>query len=116
MSLPTAERAPTALGAYVGWVADHPRGFLSLMARGPGIAEIASGLEEARWEGITRIAEAADVDLDSPPARPALRGWVGFVEGALLAWVEDPALEQDQLVQMLLGALTATIVHLQGER
>jgi hypothetical protein len=45
--------------------------------------------------------------------RLVVRGWVSFVEDAVLTWCDDPAgVSRDELVQMVTDALPAIVATL----
>ncbi len=60
---------------------------------------------------VARLAEAFGFDELSPSQRIALRGWVGFLEGACLDWLTARDLTKPRLVRLLAdsvgGALQA---------
>jgi AcrR family transcriptional regulator len=109
-SLPPRDRLRAGLVAYVDWVAEHPRGFRSLMGHGSGFREVRERLERQRWDGIGgRLSKGLGVDPSRPAVRVGLRAWQGYVEGATLAWVENRELERDQFVEMLMTAFLGMI-------
>jgi AcrR family transcriptional regulator len=104
-SLPPAERMRAGLRAYVDWVAEHPRGFRSLMTQGTSFREVRERMERQRWEGIGgRLSRGLGVDPDRPAVRVGLRAWQGYVETATLAWLDHQELDREQLVEMLMAA------------
>jgi AcrR family transcriptional regulator len=104
------ERLRAGLRAYVDWVAEHPRGFRSLMNQASGFREVREGLERQRWEGIAgRLSRGLGVDPERPAVRVGLRAWQGYVEGATLGWLENRDLDRDALVQMLMSAFTGFV-------
>jgi AcrR family transcriptional regulator len=104
-SLPPPERLRAGLRAYVDWVAEHPRGFRSLMTQGSGFREVRERMERQRWEGIGgRLSAGLGVDPTKPAVRIGLRAWQGYVESATLAWLDNRELSADQLVEMMVAA------------
>ena len=104
------ERLRAGLRAYVDWVAEHPRGFRSLMNQASGFREVRERLERQRWEGIGgRLSKGLGVDPERPAVRVGLRAWQGYVESATLAWLDNRELDRDALVQMLLSAFVGVV-------
>ncbi len=106
VTLPAEEQFVAGLGAYVAWVTEHPRGFVTLMQATSRFREIREMVEQARWEGIERIARSTGVNLEAPRVRLALRGWIGGMESAMAQWVLDTcAATPDELVDHITGTL-----------
>ena len=68
------------------------------MSGGPGFQEVFDRIEAARWSGIELIAATAGFDLERADVRAALRGWVGFLEGAILGSLDLPDADRDVLI------------------
>lgn len=86
--LPPAQRLEGALQRVVSFAMDHPRGFRALML--PTSAEVRDVVEEGRRRGIARVAAGAGIDPGRGDVAILLRGWIGFVEAALIAANEHP--------------------------
>ena len=106
--LPPPERLRAALRSYADVIAEHPRGYRSLMTRGIGFSEVRERLEKARWEAVERIAPQMGLDPEQPAVRVGLRAWIGYVDTAMLAWLETGGPDREQLVEMIALALRAT--------
>ena len=78
------------------------------MTRGTGFSEVREGLERARWQRITRLAEGMGLDPNQPAVRVGLRSWIAYVDTAMLTWLDQGAPDRDALVEMLVRALGAT--------
>lgn len=104
------------LEAYLGFAEEHASAFVALMRSGVGHdAEVAAIVEATRARLVARIAERLVPTEPAPTLRIALRGWLGFVEGASLDWLPRRDLPRDQLrdlcVHMLLATLAAVGVE-----
>jgi AcrR family transcriptional regulator len=109
-ALPPPERLRAALRAYVDWVAEHPRGFHSLMTHGSGFREVRERMERQRWDGIGgRLSKGLGMDPSRPAVRVGLRAWQGYVESALLTWLDNRELSPDQLVEMMMSGFLAAV-------
>jgi AcrR family transcriptional regulator len=110
---PALEQLTESLGAFLGWIEGHELAYRKLMQSAggvPAVGELIDGIRDPTaqriLEGIT--SEGAE---PSPEARAAVRGWLWFMDGAILDWLEHRDFDRDQLrgllVGTLLGALTA---------
>lgn len=114
--LPPAERVRAGLDAYLDHISMHSRAYVALMRGGIGSdPEVAQVVESVRMRLMARF-------LDGSPFAPmlagnvrfqvALRGWIGFVEGATIDWCADPRLSRTELRDMLaqiLGAILGVV-------
>ena len=102
------ERLRSGLRNYADLISEHPAGYRSLMTRGTGFSEVREGLEWARWERVTRLAEGMGLDPNQPAVRVGLRSWIAYVDTAMLTWLDQRAPDRDALVELLVRALGAT--------
>ncbi len=108
-SLPGPERLRGALHAYAELVSEHSRAYRSLMTGANRFPEVRERLERARWEGVSRIAGQIGLDPNRPDVRIGLRAWMGYLDTAMLAWLDTGGLDQETLVEMIARAMRATI-------
>jgi AcrR family transcriptional regulator len=106
--LPQVERLRSGLRNYADLISEHPAGYRNLMTRAAGFTEVRDGLERARWERITGLAEGMGLDPKRPAVRVGLRSWIAYVDAAMLTWLDQGAPDRDALVEMLVRALGAT--------
>jgi AcrR family transcriptional regulator len=106
-------RLEAGLDVYIDYVSKHGKPYQALLRSGIGAdAEVARIVDETRDAFCARLTEGAPVASTGPLVRVALRGWVGFVEAAVIEWLDDTraasavALRQ-MLVRVLLDALDA---------
>ena len=102
------ERLRSGLRNYADLISEHPAGYRSLMTRGTGFSEVREGLERARWQRVTRLAEGMGLDPNRPAVRVGLRSWIAYVDTAMLTWLDQGAPDRDALVELLVRALGAT--------
>lgn len=112
VDLPPAERLRHAIGAYFDAATEHPASYRSVMAGGAGFREVFERIEAARWNGIEVIAAGAGLDLERPQVRAALRGWVGYLEGAIFASLDGPDADREFVVTACMAAFAATMSSL----
>jgi AcrR family transcriptional regulator len=99
------DRLARGVDAYLAYVSENAAAYRTLLTASVGVdAEIASILDRTRAVLTERIlAELGDTP--PPTLRVALRGWVGFVEGASLEWVSAGAPPAPQLRKLLVETL-----------
>jgi AcrR family transcriptional regulator len=106
-------RLEAGLDVYIDYVSKHGKPYQALLRSGIGAdAEVARIVDETRESFCARLIEGAPVASTGPLVHVALRGWVGFVEAAVIEWLDDQgaivavALRQ-MLVRVLLDAVAA---------
>jgi AcrR family transcriptional regulator len=111
LSLPPLEQLTRALDAYLGYVENNARGYSTVLRGGIGSdTEVRAILDETRQKMMDRILASMPLDGEpSPRIRLTVRGWVGFVEGASLEWVETRGLSRAELRDLCVRALLASL-------
>lgn len=98
------------LDAWLDYIEEHERGYIMLMQGGIGSdPEVRAIVDDTRERFIRRIL--GGVDNASPALRLAVRGWIGFVEGATLDWARDRSLGRERLHTLLLGSFRAALAQ-----
>jgi len=82
------------------------------MAGGGGFREVFDRIEAQRWAGIGLIAAVTGLDADRADVRAVLRGWVGFLEGAILASLERPDSDRETLIGAAVAVFDAGLSKL----
>ena len=109
-TLPPRERLRNALRAHVDWVDEHAVAYRAVLQGGlSGDPEVQAIVESSRAEVLDRIARDSGLDSLPPVLRIALRGWVGFLEGACLAWLDTKDIPKDDLVRLVAAGLPTAI-------
>lgn len=116
-SLPPAEQLTAALDRFLDFVEGHAAAYMAIFrSRGGGDPEIEATLEENRRRRLRALIDAlaqwetSPVKIERTPLlETALQGWVFFVEGAVLRWLERRDVERDELRELLQKALIAAI-------
>ncbi len=103
---PAAEQLATALAAWRGWV-DANRDVYGRLVRGATAAPEVRELVDAVRDRTAALILARLWGDGAPPARlrAAVRGWLWFMDGACLDWVEHGDLEREELHGLLVRAL-----------
>ena len=109
---PPAEQLSQALAAWLEWVEDNRDGYAKVLRGATGAPEVRELIDRVRSETAALIVGRLWDGADGPPppeVRTAVRGWLWFMDGACLDWVEQRDLDRDQMHALLLGALPAAL-------
>jgi len=104
---PPLEALSASVGAYLAWVDAHGDGYRKLLQSAGSIPEVRVLVEGVRGETAARII--AGLEVDDPATRTAVHGWLWFMDGACLHWLEHRDLDVDALRDLLLGTLVAAL-------
>ncbi len=102
---PAAEQLLAGLDAFLAWVEDNQEGYAKLV-RSAGIPEAAIVIDEVRDITAVRIVEGLG---GGPRVRAAVRGWLWFLDGAILDWIEHGDVTRDEVRDTALGALAGAV-------
>jgi AcrR family transcriptional regulator len=105
-SLPPWEQLVAGLAGFLAMIDENPgayRQLLRSLASAPDVREL---IDEVRETTSQRILEGLFPDEAPPPkARAAVKGWLWYMDGVLLDWIEHRDLERDDIRDLLLGTL-----------
>ena len=105
---PPVEQLSASLDAYLGWVERH-MGAYDKLIRGVGaVPEVRELVERVRGETADRIL-AGIAPEHTPMLRAAVRGWLWFMDGAVLDWIEHRDIDRQRLHGLLLGTLLGAL-------
>jgi AcrR family transcriptional regulator len=108
--LPTHEAVTRSLDAFLGWIERNELAYRKLMESAGGEPEVGALIGEVRDRTSARIlAELGAGDPPPPRLRAAARGWLWFMDGALLDWLEHRDMERPELRDLLLGSLAGAM-------
>ena len=104
--------------AFLEYVVRRQRAYTFLLRGGVGtdaeVGDIVEGTRQALLDRTVARMSRFGAPADDPATRLRLRGWLGFIEGATLDWVEKKELTIDEfcnlLVQMAAPVL-ATVIN-----
>ncbi len=80
------------------------------MQSATGVAAIRDLIEEVRRETAQRILDGLYPDGAPPKARTAVSGWLWFMDGACLNWIEHGDVGREEMRDLLLGVLTGALI------
>lgn len=104
-SLPPLDQLRKSLEGFLELVDDNSLAYSKLMQSIGSVPEVRELIEEVRTKTAERILEGLFPDDPSPKARAAVHGWLWFMDGACLNWIEHRDLARDELRDLLLGTL-----------
>jgi AcrR family transcriptional regulator len=108
--LPPLEALATSLDAFLAWIEQNPVAYRKLIHEAAGVPEVRALVDEVRDRTSARILDGLGAGAPpAPAARAAARGWLWFIDGAVLDWLEHRDLERAELRDFLLGVLTGAL-------
>ena len=107
-SRPPLEQLTASLGAFLSWVEENATAYRKLMAAGhPEAREL---IQQIRDETADRIiAGLQPADPVPPMLRAAVRGWLWYMDGVLVDWLDHDDMSRDEVRDLLLGTLFGAI-------
>jgi AcrR family transcriptional regulator len=103
---PPAEQLAASLDAFLAWIEANARAYAKLMRSAGAVPEVGAILERVRGETAARILAGLAPGREPEPAlRAAVRGWLWFMDGVCLDWIEHRDLERDEVRSLLLETL-----------
>jgi AcrR family transcriptional regulator len=122
--VPPAAQLAAGLDRFLDFVEGHAAAYVAIFrSRGGGDPEIEATLEANRQRRLGALIDAlarwesSPVEVKRTPLlETALQGWIFFVEGAVLRWLERRDLERDELHELLRQALIASLASAHPNR
>lgn len=109
-SLPPLEQLSGAVDAYLAWIEAHSDSYRMLMGSAGSHAEVAALIDRVRAQTAQRIVDGLAAGGPPPLALPiAVHGWLWFMDGACLRWLEGRDLDRDALRDLLVQTLAAAV-------
>ena len=108
--LPPVEQLQASLGAFLAMVEENAVAYRHLMDSATGVTEIRDLVDQVRRQTAQRILDGLYSDGAPPKARIAVSGWLWFMDGACLNWIEHRDVEREELRDLLLGVLMGSLV------
>jgi AcrR family transcriptional regulator len=108
--LPPLEQLAASVGGFLALVEENADAYRSLISSATGVPEIRDLVTEVRHQTAARILDGIYPDGAPPKARVAVSGWLWFMDGACLDWIEHRDVERDELRDLLLGVLMGALI------
>ena len=106
--LPPVEQLAGSLDAYLGWVERHMGAYDKLIRSFGAVPEVREMVERVRDDTAERILAGLS-SAPTPELRAAVRGWLWFMDGVVLDWIEHRDIERARLHGLLLGTLLGAV-------
>jgi AcrR family transcriptional regulator len=106
-ALPPAEALAASLDAFLAWVEENALAYERLIRGAAGTPEVRVLVDQVRAHTSQRIL--AGLGAEGPRARAAVSGWLWFLDGSILDWLEHRDLTRDELRELLLRTLVSAL-------
>lgn len=107
--LPPLEQLQASLDGFLSLVEENAGAYRNLM-QSATVPEIRDLIEEVRRATAERILGGLYPEGAPPKARTAVSGWLWFMDGACLNWIEHRDIERGEMRDLLLGVLMGALV------
>jgi AcrR family transcriptional regulator len=104
------EQLTASLDAYLAWIDDNGQTWSKLMqsaATLPAARELVEGFRARTMDMV--LAELTGRRKPRPALRTAIKGWLGYMDAAILDWAQAKDLPREQLRDLLLAAFLASL-------
>src|SRR3954447_2225460 len=108
-TLPPLDQLRGSLEAFLQLVDDNALAYRKLMQSVSSVPEVRELIDDVRTRTAARILEGIYPDGAPPKARAAVHGWLWFMDGACLNWIEHRDLTREELRDLLLGTLLGAL-------
>jgi AcrR family transcriptional regulator len=103
-----------SLDRYLVWIERNAETWAKLVQSATALPEAREVVQGFRAATLRSIVGRLTDERDPPPAlRTALQGWLGYIDAAILDWVEHRDLTREQLGDLLVAAFTAALLAAQ---
>jgi AcrR family transcriptional regulator len=109
-SLPPLEQVRAATHAFVEWIGERGQAYAKLLQSVGAVPELRDTMNGIRDFTSARILDGLVPEAERTPAtRAAVRGWLWFMDGVLLDWIEHRDRDADEVAESLVRALTGLL-------
>ncbi len=110
-SKPPPEQLADALDGFLSWIEQHELTYRKLLHSTGSVPEVTELIDSVREPTARRILDGLTPQgtAPGPRARAAVRGWLWFMDGAIIDWLEHRDYTRDELRDMLLGTLIGAL-------
>jgi AcrR family transcriptional regulator len=106
---PPVEQLSRSLDAFLAWVERHMGAYDKLIRSVGAVPEVRDLVERVRAQTADRILAGLTTDEPQPELRAAVRGWLWFMDGVVLDWIEHRDIERPRVHGLLLGTLLGAV-------
>ena len=113
--LPPQEALAASIDAFLGWIGENETAYRKLMDSVGDVPEVKAVIDEVRDRTASRILAGLGGE-GTPPAklRAAASGWLWFMDGAILDWLDHRDLSAVEVRDLLLGSLAGSLMAAGG--
>jgi len=104
-SMPPWEQLVAGLEGFLELVDENALAYRQLLRSLASAPEVRELIEDVRDSTSERILAGLFPDQPPPKARAAVTGWLWYMDGVLLDWIEHRDLERHEVRDLLLGSL-----------
>ena len=109
--LPPLEALSGSLDAFLGWIEENETAYRKMMESVGGVPEVKALVDEIRDATSQRILDGLGAGDPPPPQlRTAARGWLWFMDGAILDWLDQRDMSRTELRDLLMGSLGGSLM------
>jgi AcrR family transcriptional regulator len=109
--LPPLEALAASLDAFLAWIEENETAYRKLMESVGSVPEVKALIDDIRDATSARILDGLGAGDPPPPKmRAAARGWLWFMDGAILDWLEHRDMSRTELRDFLLGSLAGSLM------
>jgi AcrR family transcriptional regulator len=108
-SLPPAEQLTRSLEGFLELVDENALAYRKLMESVTSAPEVREMVGEIRSTTAERILRGLFPNGAPPKGRAVVKGWLWYMDGVLLDWIDQRDLERDEVRDLLLGTLFAAL-------
>jgi AcrR family transcriptional regulator len=110
---PPVQQLNESLDGYLAWIEANARAWQKLMQSAATLPEAGTLVEQFRSRTLQQITARITTGEPRPALRNALRGWLGYIDAAILDWLSHGGLSREQLRTMLLASFGAAVLTAQ---
>jgi AcrR family transcriptional regulator len=107
--LPPLEALAQSVDAFLGWIDENELAYRKLMQSAGSVAGVRSLIDDVRDRTSERIVQGIAGDEPPPKVRAAVRGWLWYMDGAILDWLQHRDMDRTELRDLLLGSLMGAL-------
>jgi AcrR family transcriptional regulator len=109
--LPAIEQLSQVLDSYLAWIEDNAQTWSKLLQSAATLPEARELVEDFRQRTMDLVlAQLTEGRKPRPALRIAIKGWLGYMDAAILDWTESKDLPRAKLRELLLAAFGAALM------
>jgi AcrR family transcriptional regulator len=108
--LPPFEALAGSLDAFLSWIDENETAYRKMLESVGSVPEVKLLIDQIRDATSGRILEGLGAGDPPPPKlRAAARGWLWFMDGVILDWLEHRDMPRTEVRDFLLGSLAGSL-------